>query len=69
MDDIILERNTTTVMKLDDDEQALLDEIEISPAVIRKSFFPAAATPIISEAVETNPSFAPSTAARNQPAR
>ena len=37
MDDIILERNTTTVMKLDDDEQALLDEIEISPAVIRKS--------------------------------
>ena len=33
MDDIVLERNTTTVMKLDDDEQALLDEIHISPPV------------------------------------
>ena len=29
----------------------------------------AAATPIMSEAVETKPSFAPRTAARNQPAR
>ena len=40
------------------------------PAVIKKlSSTRAAAKPIIKEAVETKPSFAPSTAARNQPAR
>ena len=43
--------------------------IPATPAVKRKSFFPAAATPIIKAAVETNPSFAPRTAARNHPAR
>ena len=43
--------------------------IPAMPAVTKKSFFCAAATPIISDAVETRPSFAPKTAARNQPAR
>ena len=43
--------------------------IPATPAVIRKSCFPAVATPIIKAAVETRPSFAPSTAARSQPAR
>jgi hypothetical protein len=31
MDDIVLERNPVTVMKLNEDEQALMDEIEIAP--------------------------------------
>ena len=45
--------------------------IPAAPAVTRKLCSPAraAATPIMSEAVETKPSFAPRTAARNQPAR
>jgi len=37
MDDIVLERGTNNVMKLDDDEQALLDEIQIEPTRIKKA--------------------------------
>ena len=44
-------------------------EIPARPAVIKKLSACAAATPIMREAVETKPSFAPSTAARSQPAR
>jgi hypothetical protein len=40
MDDIVLERTGTSVMKLDDDEQALLDEIQIQPAQIKKAKAP-----------------------------
>ena len=40
MDDIVIERNSTSVMKLDDDEQALLDEIQIEPARIKKAKAP-----------------------------
>ena len=36
MDNIVLERNTVNVMKLNEDEQALMDEIEISPPEIRR---------------------------------
>jgi len=36
MDDIVLERNPITVMKLNEDEQALMDEIEIVPPSIQK---------------------------------
>ena len=45
--------------------------IPAAPAVMRKLCSPAraAATPIIKLAVETKPSLAPRTAARNQPAR
>ena len=45
--------------------------IPAAPAVTRKLCSPAraAATPIIKLAVETKPSLAPRTAARNQPAR
>jgi hypothetical protein len=40
MDDIVLERATNSVMKLDDDEQALLDEIQIEPTRIKKAKMP-----------------------------
>ena len=42
--------------------------IPAAPAVIKKLSACAADTPIINEAVDTSPSFAPSTAARNHPA-
>jgi hypothetical protein len=37
MDDIVIERTSNSVMKLDDDEQALLDEIQVEPARIKKA--------------------------------
>ncbi len=37
MDDIVIERATNSVMKLDDDEQALLDEIQVEPARIKRA--------------------------------
>ena len=43
--------------------------IPAKPAVTTKSFFCAETTPIINDAVETNPSLTPRTAARSQPAR
>jgi hypothetical protein len=43
--------------------------IPAAPAVIKKLSARAADTPIIKLAVETKPSLAPRTAARNQPAR
>ena len=43
--------------------------IPAKPAVIKKSLLLAAAIPIIKLAVETSPSFEPSTAARSHPAR
>ena len=55
MDDIVLERNTTTVMKLDDDEQALLDEIHISPTPIKKAKAPVSRRP----AQRSAPSYEP----------
>ena len=36
MDEISFERPKTTVFKLDDDEQALMDEIQISPPAPRR---------------------------------
>jgi hypothetical protein len=46
MDDIVLERGTNSVMKLDDDEQALLDEIQIEPARIKKAKPPKMQRPV-----------------------
>jgi hypothetical protein len=40
MDDIVIERATNSVMKLDDDEQALLDEIQVEPARIKRAKAP-----------------------------
>jgi hypothetical protein len=62
MDDIILERTApVTVMKLDDDEQAMMDEISIRPSAPKKRPRPAApppgAMPRVNENIEafTNP--------------
>ena len=40
MDDIVIERTPTTIMKLDDDEQALLNEIQLEPQRIKKAKAP-----------------------------
>jgi hypothetical protein len=45
MDDIVLERATNTIMKLDDDEQALFDEIQVEPARIKRAKAPKMARP------------------------
>lgn len=45
MDDIVLERATNTIMKLDDDEQALFDEIQVEPARIKRAKAPKIARP------------------------
>lgn len=40
MDDIVIERTTNNVMKLDDDEQALFDEIQVEPIRIKRAKAP-----------------------------
>jgi Family of unknown function (DUF5767) len=46
MDDIVIERAPTTIMKLDDDEQALLDEIQVEPQRIKKAKAPKIVRPV-----------------------
>jgi hypothetical protein len=40
MDDIVIERGVNSIMKLDDDEQALFDEIQVEPARIKRAKAP-----------------------------
>jgi hypothetical protein len=54
MDDIVLERGTNSVMKLDDDEQALLDEIQIEPARVKKAKAPKMQRPIQRQQAEAD---------------
>ena len=52
MDDIVLERATNTIMKLDDDEQALFDEIQVEPARIKRAKAPKIARPAMRQQAE-----------------
>jgi hypothetical protein len=46
MDDIVLERGSANVMKLDDDEQALFDEIQVEPTRVKRAKAPKMNRPI-----------------------
>ena len=50
MDDIVIERGTNSVMKLDDDEQALFDEIQVEPARIKRAKAPKIQRPAMRQA-------------------
>jgi len=52
MDDIVLERATNTIMKLDDDEQALFDEIQVEPARIKRAKAPKMSRPNMRQQAE-----------------
>lgn len=47
MDDIVIERGTNSIMKLDDDEQALFDEIQVEPARIKRAKAPKIQRPVM----------------------